>query len=709
MDDVPAVVLVEDSEPYAVLVAHLLRDALPGGVDVRRHGTLAAALADLRERPADCVLLDLGLPDAVGLEGLATLRAAGVEASIVVLSAHEDDELELAAIAAGAQDFLHKGDERDRRGFGRAIRHAIARRRAQERSEDLLRAKEDRWRTVTHLAPVGIFETDAAGRCFFANERFCEIAGRRGPELLGHGWLDALHPEDRAGFDAAWQAAADGDGELSAEVRFARPDGSTVWVIATSVVVRDPWGGPAGWIGTIVDVTETRRAQGELRAAEERLRKSFDHAPIGMAVAGADGRLVEVNRSLCRMLGRPESELVGEPFDVATHPEDRDVSRAEVAALLAGERDAAQWEQRYVRRDDEVVWTRVSVSLLRDPGGRPRTFIAQVEDVTERRAAEQELRRQQQDVVAVAAMAREAGVDEDPCRALCAGARKLLGADFAAVLVHDGDGALEVVAHDGAALGSGASVRVDGEPSGAAAAFLARERVEVEDARGDAAASARLAEAVGARGVVFEPIVRGADALGVLAIGWRRVVGRLGTRHATATRMLAAELAAAIERRRLLDQLRDLARTDALTGLANRRAWDDRLAVEIARATRYERPLCVAMADLDRFKAYNDRHGHQAGDRLLRETTAGWQGVLRGTDLLARLGGDEFALLLPDCEVGAAQAILQRLQGATHAEVGCSAGLALLRDGDDAAALLARADEALYAAKAAGRGGVVVG
>ena len=144
-----------------------------------------------------------------------------------------------------------------------------------------------------------------------------------------------------------------------------------------------------------------------------------------------------------------------------------------------------------------------------------------------------------------------------------------------------------------------------------------------------------------------------------------------------------------------------LARTDALTGVANRRAWDDELPRELARAVRSGEPLCVALLDLDHFKAYNDQHGHQAGDRLLKAAAA-WQGRLRKSDLLARYGGEEFALLLPDCGLASGMEIAERLRTA-QPEVTCSLGVAAWDGQEEAAGLVARADRALYAAKEAGR------
>ena len=157
------------------------------------------------------------------------------------------------------------------------------------------------------------------------------------------------------------------------------------------------------------------------------------------------------------------------------------------------------------------------------------------------------------------------------------------------------------------------------------------------------------------------------------------------------------------ERQDALERLEALALTDPLTGLANRRAWDEGLARELARAKRHGDPLCVAMLDLDMFKAFNDRHGHQAGDDALTATADGWQAHVRATDLLARYGGEEFALALPAQDLSAALAAVERLRAAMPAGVTCSAGLARWTAGDSAAELVDRADGALYAAKDAGR------
>jgi diguanylate cyclase (GGDEF)-like protein len=156
------------------------------------------------------------------------------------------------------------------------------------------------------------------------------------------------------------------------------------------------------------------------------------------------------------------------------------------------------------------------------------------------------------------------------------------------------------------------------------------------------------------------------------------------------------------QRAQLLAQVEALARTDALTGVANRRVWDEELPRELARSLRTGDPLCVAIMDLDHFKRYNDTHGHQGGDRLLKETAAAWRNTVRSTDLLARYGGEEFALLLPACALEDAVRIIERLRSVTP-EVTCSIGVACWDFQESAGELFERADQALYAAKASGR------
>jgi diguanylate cyclase (GGDEF)-like protein len=160
--------------------------------------------------------------------------------------------------------------------------------------------------------------------------------------------------------------------------------------------------------------------------------------------------------------------------------------------------------------------------------------------------------------------------------------------------------------------------------------------------------------------------------------------------------------------RRLYGQLDELAHTDGLTGVFNRRELDERLPVEIARADRLAYPFTLVMLDLDHFKRYNDRRGHAAGDTLLRGAAQAWRKQLRPTDLLARYGGEEFTLVLPACDAEQAAQLVERLRPLMPDRQTFSAGIAERLPAEDGADLLRRADAALLYAKKSGRNRSVV-
>jgi diguanylate cyclase (GGDEF)-like protein len=155
-------------------------------------------------------------------------------------------------------------------------------------------------------------------------------------------------------------------------------------------------------------------------------------------------------------------------------------------------------------------------------------------------------------------------------------------------------------------------------------------------------------------------------------------------------------------------QLRNLARIDELTGLPNRRAWVTELPLALERARRDERPLSVAILDLDHFKKFNDTYGHPAGDVLLRGAADGWSEKLRAVDTLARYGGEEFVVLLPAAHGTDADVVIERLREATPSGQTFSCGIATWDGQETGNELVARADNALYQAKADGRNRTVV-
>jgi diguanylate cyclase (GGDEF)-like protein len=161
------------------------------------------------------------------------------------------------------------------------------------------------------------------------------------------------------------------------------------------------------------------------------------------------------------------------------------------------------------------------------------------------------------------------------------------------------------------------------------------------------------------------------------------------------------------ERGRIIEEL---ALTDPLTGIDNRRGWERAIQRSVGQARRHSQPLSLAMLDLDHFKLYNDAHGHQAGDDFLRKVALNWEEMTRIEDHIARYGGEEFVLTLPNTGLDGARVIVERLRAALpepgedlDTRITCSAGIAEWNGSETVRELVGRADRALYRAKELGR------
>jgi diguanylate cyclase (GGDEF)-like protein len=214
----------------------------------------------------------------------------------------------------------------------------------------------------------------------------------------------------------------------------------------------------------------------------------------------------------------------------------------------------------------------------------------------------------------------------------------------------------------------------------------------------------------GARNVVVTPITADGEDLGVAVGEWGGGSdARIPTSTVRALAQAAMHTALALRNARLLSENERLATRDALTGLANRRLFDESLHREVARAQRLTAPLSIVVLDVDHFKQVNDTYGHQTGDAVLREVADALVANTKNYDVIARYGGDEFVVLLPGCHRDDAVRVAERVRDGIARAVGeapvtISAGLATLPDNaSDAERLMAAADAALYEAKRTGR------
>ena len=234
---------------------------------------------------------------------------------------------------------------------------------------------------------------DLEGRFTSVNPAGERLTGYPAADLVGRFAAKLIAPELREQAARQFRERLRGDAAPDETVLLTR-NGQRVPVLVTANVISHG-GRPVGVLGLITDLTARRSAENalsQLLDAEARFRSFFESAPIGEAIVGLDGRFLEVNNALCEIVGYSEAELPAMTFQDITHPDDLDADLEFVRQMLAGEIRIYQMEKRYLHKGGHMVWVLLSVSLVRSRAGTPSYFISQIQDITERRAAEAELR-----------------------------------------------------------------------------------------------------------------------------------------------------------------------------------------------------------------------------------------------------------------------------------------------------------------------------
>jgi PAS domain S-box-containing protein len=282
--------------------------------------------------------------------------------------------------------------------------HAIhaARRRAElalVSAQRELREQGERLKIALAAAHLGDWSWNPADDVVELSERAAEIFGLpRGEPTTWTRLRGLLHPEDAGRAQAAVERSLEQGVDYDIEYRVRTPSGAERWVAAKGTGVRGEATKVLGMVGVVQDVTDRKRVEDTLRETADLLRGSFAQAAVGMAISSPEGRLLEVNRRTCEMLGYSEVQLKRmTAFDLA-HPDDVGDTRSDVARLLSGEIGHYARERRYVRGDGRVIWSTTSVSLLRGADGKPHRFVSVLEDITERKRAQEALRSSEEDL-----------------------------------------------------------------------------------------------------------------------------------------------------------------------------------------------------------------------------------------------------------------------------------------------------------------------
>jgi len=546
---------------------------------------------------------------------------------------------------------------------------------------------------------VAVIATDVDGVVNLFNTGAQKLLGYRPDEVIGRVNPGLFHdPEEMraylqphmqadgrlpAVFEALSARAA--QGTWSHQWTFLRKDGERRQVRLSISPLDCAGGNRIGYVGMAVDLTPLLQVREQAFLASEKFAGAFSSAALGMALVSLEGRWLDVNDSLCGILGYTRAELLQIDFQTLTHPDDLHTDLALLGDLLAGRRAHYHMEKRYLGKAGNLVWGRLSVSLVRTENGEPLHFVSQIQDVTAQRLSGQQLRESEQRTRVT----------------LDAVADMVLTLDLQGGIQYANAAATRALAGEGAGVLAGSQLQ---EVMELTTEYAPRSPLDVAvllDPDSNAVdLHSDLLLAVGAHLLPVD-----------LTRAWLRDEDGLTSGAVWVIRDVTQQRA----RQR---EARHLAEIDPLTELSNRRGFEAHLQQAITRVARTGQSASLMYIDLDHFKPVNDTYGHLAGDAVLWAVASVLRHGVRDSDIVARLGGDEFAVILAGCSLKRARRIasdlLEAMRGLSipwdqrRLSVGASIGIAPLFGGMSVDDAVAAADAQCYRAKAMGRDNVQV-
>lgn len=256
--------------------------------------------------------------------------------------------------------------------------------------------KDNIHKVILEDALAGYWDWDIPNNYEYLSPTFKSMLGFEEHELphSPEAWQDLIFQEDLPPVMENFNDHVQSRGKVPYQniVRYKHKTGSTVWVNCTGRVIEwMPDGSPKRMVGCHIDVTDRIIYENNLKISEQQFKGSFKYSAIGMALVSLEGKWIEVNDKLCQYLNYTTEELKAKTFQEITHPDDLETDLEYLNEILEGKRETYQMEKRYFKKNGEIIWIVLSVSLVKDFDGNPVHFVSQIEDITNRKKAEKEL------------------------------------------------------------------------------------------------------------------------------------------------------------------------------------------------------------------------------------------------------------------------------------------------------------------------------
>ena len=626
--------------------------------------------------------------------------------------------------------------QRDARAAALAEEGALAEQRAAERIERAERlAIEARARIeqLLQLSRLGTVEWDVASGRLVGGGSFAAQLGYAAHELAPHvdAWLRLVHPDDLPKLASLLERrdAADAPDRLDCELRLRNAAGDWQWLaLAAQVVDRDAAGAALHIVGVQQDIGPQKRAEEALEAE----RRLFEHGPVVPLALDLEPphALRDAGRGLQRARGcDPDEALpIGAALNDLLHRDDAAALRQAIARLKGAPGAEVQREVRLLQANGRWCWYLLHLAVEGRRGAALRGYLVDIERIkeAESRAAShsgdlqqvvQRMSSAQRFLQSVQQMTEllQVSESEGDARTIVAQAGPELFPRWPGAVSLAGEGgAMEIAATWG---GFAAPARPCAETDCWA---VRRGRLHLVSAAGTAQGLQPVcghfggALPEGVTHAICAPLLTPGARAGALHLLTRAALGEDEVRSAVWGAETAADaLELSLANLRLRLSLREQAVRDWMTGLYNRRYFEEVLQRELSRSERAHESLTLALFDIDHFKSFNDSFGHEAGDEVIKAVAKQLHGFVRSYDIACRVGGEELAVLLPRAHLQETCSRLDQLreqighlqighQGSSLPPVTVSIGVAAVGQdaGDD---ILRRADVALYAAKHGGR------
>ncbi len=339
------------------------------------------------EHKPDLVLLDVVLPDIYGYEVCRRIKAESDLAGTLVilissLDTHEDHETH--GLEIGADGYIARPVSNNN-----LLAHIKSLLRLKA-AEDRLRQSEMKFRTVADFTYDWEYWIAPDGGILYMSPSSERITGYRrdefvnNPELL----IEIIHKDDRRNATDHLNHIDLSDAHI-VDFRIITRNGEDRWIAHQCQPIFDDGGKFLGRRVSNRDITDRKRAEEELTRSEARLRSYFQFPIVGMAITSLDKSWLEVNSALCAMLGYSQQEMRGMTWSQLTHPDDLGADVAQFSRVLAGEIDTYAMEKRFIHKNGQIIWTALSVSCVRKPDGSLDYTMALLQDITERKRAEE--------------------------------------------------------------------------------------------------------------------------------------------------------------------------------------------------------------------------------------------------------------------------------------------------------------------------------